>query len=143
MTLKELEDDVNVEIQRILEKLAEEENVDVPKWEWTKTLLTFSRYALEEDRIFIDQIYSHIWAEKLQRRTIYVLLFYEIAFCFYYYVHLISSNLKREMFTPPRGTKARRYAAKKSGVTVKEYTTLTNDLYRNIGSRMIDHLVKS
>lgn len=140
----ELSEDITVEIEKFLEELSEPAKIDVPRWNWTKTLMAFSNFDLDNNEILVDQIYQHIWAEKDQRITIWMIMNYEIAFCFYHYIHKIPLTGEREKtLEVPKETKARRYAATKSGLSTADYSLVAFDLYRNIGSRLMDYLIKS
>jgi hypothetical protein len=131
-------DDISVEIENILKQLSSEHKIQsIPKWTWTKTLLTFS--DISNNKILLDQIYVHIWKDTAQRISIRTLIFYEIAFCFYYLTK--NKSIIKEKEIPPLGKGARNYAKEKTGLSPEDYTNMLHDILANIGEKLTDYLI--
>lgn len=135
----EINEDITVEIEKFLVCLNETKKC--PLWDWTKGILTFS--TTDKKKILVDQIYMHIWNDISQRRAIRLLIYYELAFCFYYYKIGKVPKKRTENFMPPPGTKARQYASKKVGIKAKEYSSMLKDVLGNIGPDLTDYLLKT
>jgi len=111
------------EISNYIEELSEQEKVDVPEWGWASGLLVFT--SCKEKKILVDQIYKHVWQPKVVmkfRKVILLLLRYEIAFAFYYYVTDKESDYKRDVVPEaPDDEDAREFAEEKTDINAEEY----------------------
>lgn len=134
---------LEAEITDYIEELSSKEKVDVPEWEWASGLLVFT--SCKEKKILVDQIYKHVWQPDVVMRfrgVILLLVRYEIAFAFYYYVTDKEADYKRDVVPEvPIDPEAREFAENKTDMNAEEYYDAAFEFFDAIKNDLIDMLI--